>query len=57
MKTKVNNCGNYKCIHCSYGGKCMVTSISIDQNGKCITFKLPTGIPMTNPMDEHTNMC
>ena len=59
MKTKVNNCGNYNCVHCSSEGTCMVSSVSIDQDGKCITFRLPAGkaIPVTNPMDEHTNMC
>lgn len=41
MKTKVNNCGNYKCVHCDSAGTCMLNSISIDHEGKCITFKLP----------------
>lgn len=58
MKTKVSNCGNYNCAHCSSTGQCMVNSISIDQDGKCITFRLPSSSKkIVNPMYEHTNMC
>lgn len=42
MKTKVNNCGNYDCAHCSYEGRCLLPAISINQDGKCILFKEPT---------------
>ena len=58
MKTKVNNCGNYVCAHCSSDGRCLVYSISIGQDGKCITFRKSEYVkekPCT--MDEHTNMC
>jgi hypothetical protein len=58
MKTKVNNCGNYNCAHCSSDGRCMVSSISIDQDGKCIAFRLSAYSRETvDPMYEHTNMC
>lgn len=58
MKTKVNNCGNYECAHCSNAGTCTATSISIDQNGKCITFRPPAySREAVDPMYEHTNMC
>ena len=38
MKTKVMNCGKYECTHCNYEGKCMLPSISIDHQGKCILY-------------------
>lgn len=58
MKTKVSNCGNYECAHCSSAGTCMVSSISIDQDGKCIMFRLPgRSIGILDPICEHTNIC
>lgn len=60
MKTKVNNCGKYECAHCSSQGQCLLLSISIDQDGKCVLFRkseYKTTEPKYNPMDEHTNMC
>lgn len=36
MKTKVSNCGKYECTHCSHEGKCLLQSISIDKEGKCV---------------------
>ena len=58
MKTKVNNCGNYDCAHCSNNGQCILNSIGIGQDGKCITFKRSEYVKERwCPMDEHTNMC
>ena len=58
MRTKVSNCGKYECAHCADSGYCMINSISIDQDGKCIMFrKSKYKITEPNPMDEHTNMC
>lgn len=60
MKTKVTNCGNYNCIHCSYEGQCLLTSISISPEGKCALYKdsgeKAVVLPFTE-QDEHTNMC
>ena len=60
MKTKVNNCGKSECVYCSSQGQCLVSSISIDRDGKCIIFRkseYKTTEQTYNPMDEHTNMC
>ena len=60
MKTKVINCGNYNCIHCSYEGRCNLTTISITPEGKCALYKNSGGkaVPMpSTEQDEHTNMC
>ncbi len=60
MKTKVNNCGQYQCVHCSLNGQCTLTSISIGQDGKCILFKSKEEFiddVYFDPIDEHTNMC
>lgn len=54
MKTKVNNCGNYDCVHCSSEGQCLLSSISLDNDGKCILFKKISAhcIPI-RPMGEY----
>lgn len=59
MKTKVMNCGRYECTHCNHEGKCMLPSISIDNQGKCILYmKSPAkSIPAHDEINEHTNMC
>lgn len=64
MKTKVNNCGNYNCAHCSSDGRCCIYSISITPEGKCAQYRLREGklregkkIPLFTEQDEHTNMC
>ena len=60
MKTKVSNCGKYECVNCGSQGQCLLLSISIDKDGKCITFRkseYKTADITLNPMDEHTNMC
>lgn len=38
MTTKVKNCGNYNCTHCTEDGRCRITGISIGPDGKCICF-------------------
>ena len=60
MKTKVNNCGKYECVNCGSQGQCLLSSISIGQDGKCIMFReseYKKATPRYNPIDEHTNMC
>jgi hypothetical protein len=59
MRTKVNNCGNYNCAHCSPEGICCICSISITPEGKCAQYKLREGrtIPFFTEQDKHTNMC
>ena len=60
MKTKVMNCGNYNCIHQSKScGVCLINTIAIDKEGKCVLFKEHSHktIPLsTNEIDENTNM-
>ena len=36
MITKVTDCDNYKCAHCSSDG--LIGKISIDSDGKCTIF-------------------
>lgn len=59
MKTKVTNCGNYNCAHCTPEGKCFISAISITPEGKCAQYRLPAGktVPLYTKQDEHTNMC
>ena len=62
MKTKVSNCGKYECVHCNSEGQCMVSLISLDQDGKCIIFRPTAGkiLATKEKIDEileHTNMC
>ena len=59
MTTKVTNCGNYKCAHCSPEGICCIHSIGITPEGKCAQYKLREGntIPLFTEQDKHTNMC
>lgn len=58
MKTKVSNCGKYECTHCSHEEKCLLQSISIDKEGKCVQFSLPKNFgPGNDESLEHTNMC
>lgn len=59
MKTKVINCGNYNCEHCSYEGTCRIPVISITPEGKCGVCKPSKGktISVQSEQDEHTNMC
>lgn len=59
MKTKVINCGNYNCEHCSDEGTCCISAISITPDGKCGVYK-PSKVksmPVHSEQDEHTNMC
>lgn len=60
MKTKLINCGNYKCrFHSIYGGVCTLNTVSLDKDGKCVVcseeFIETNRAP--DEIDEHTNMC
>lgn len=59
MKTRVSNCGNYNCEHCSYDGTCQLFVISITPDGKCGVYKpsREKAMPVYSEQDEHTNMC
>ena len=58
MKTKVSNCGKYSCTHCSYEGKCGLTSISITPEGKCAQYqKSETKAISIAEQDKYTNVC
>ena len=58
-KTKVSNCGNYNCMHCSIYGDCTLNVISITAEGKCNLYKpaVKKLKAIKNEQDEHTNMC
>ena len=61
MKTKVINCGNYNCVHCTGDGTCSLLVISITPDGKCGVYKPSNSkvksMPVHSEQDEHTNMC
>ena len=62
FEPKVMTCGNYKCEHCNPNGRCTITKISINTEGRCNQY-LPkrTKRNVDNDPDKefypHTNIC
>lgn len=62
MATKVKNCGNYKCAHCTADGRCSILRVSIGPDGKCICFSPDLRFKSqfgrkADEIDENSNAC